>query len=346
MTALVTVDASEKVSAEKRTSPLKTALPYAGILVLGLLACLLPQAPVSGQIVALATGTLIYAIAGTGLGFLWGQAGQLTLAHASVFGIGAYTAAVAAKHFGLTFVAALPWSISLGALAGLIIALPSLRTSGHYFVILTFAVGEVITVIEMRLDSLTGGVNGITTLPGAQTLLGLRIGGRADFYVITVLFTVAVLLVLRAMMRSRWGVILRSMRENADLARSLGVNIALHRMLAFAVSGAVAGLAGHLHLYYVKSIAPDVFTSHLSIIFLLIVLLGGKFFLLGATLGAFVYVFIPEYIGLSPIRSQIAFGVILIVMILTAPSGLLSLGSRLKSLFGKRPAASPDTTRA
>jgi branched-chain amino acid transport system permease protein len=246
-----------------------------------------------------------------------------------VFGIGAYAAAVGAKHFGLDFVSALPWSIGMGLGAGALIALPSLRTSGHYFVILTFAVGEVITVIAMRLESLTGGVNGITALPGAQTLLGLRLGGRADYYMVVVGFAVIVFLLLLALVRSRWGIILRGMRENEDLSRSLGVNVPLHRIIAFALAGAVAGLAGHLYLYYVKSIAPESFTSSLSIVFLLIVLLGGKSFLLGPVIGAVVYVFVPEYLGLSPVRSQIAFGVILILMILLAPGGLMSLPRRV-----------------
>ena len=309
-------------------SPAAALAPYLGMLVLFGLAALLPRLELSGQAMSLATGVIIYAIAGAGLGFLWGQAGQLTLAHASVLGIGAYTAAVAAKHYGFTFVESLPLSTGAGLIAGALIALPSLRTSGHYFVILTFAIGEVITVFEMRLESLTGGVNGITTLPGAQTLFGLRLGGRADYYVVVVGFAAVVFLILLAMMRSRWGVILRSMRENPDLATSLGVNIPLHRIMAYAVSGAVAGLAGQLYLYYVKSIAPESFNSNLSIVFLLVVLLGGKSFLLGPVIGALVYLFVPDYLGLSPIRSQIAFGVILIVMILLAPGGLLSIPAR------------------
>jgi len=302
--------------------------PYLGVIALGGFALLLPQAQLSGQVMSLATGAVIYSIAAAGLGFLWGQSGQLTLAHSSVFGIGAYAAAVGAKHFGLDFVTAFPWSIGLSLVAGALIALPSLRTSGHYFVILTFAVGEVITVIEMRLESITGGVNGITALPGAQTLFGLRIGGRTDYYLVVVGFAVVVFLILLALIRSRWGILLRGMRENEDLSRSLGVNVALHRLIAFALAGAVAGLAGHLYMYFVKSIAPESFTSHLSIIFLLVVLLGGKTFLLGPIIGSVVYVFVPEFLGLSPVRSQIAFGVILVIMILLAPGGLMSLPGR------------------
>jgi branched-chain amino acid transport system permease protein len=319
-----------------RGSQAASVAPYLGIIVLGIVAALLPQLQPSGQVMSLATGAIIYAIAGAGLGFLWGQSGQLTLAHASVFGIGAYAAAVGAKHYGLTFVEALPFSTGLGLLAGALIALPSLRTAGHYFVILTFAIGEVITVVEMRLESLTGGVNGITALPGAQTLFGLRLGGRADYYLVVVGFAVAVFLVLLALMRSRWGIILRGMRENEDLSTSLGVNIPLHRILVYAVSGAVAGLAGQLYLYYVKSIAPESFTSQLSIVFLLVVLLGGKAYLLGPLVGSLVYLFVPEFLGLSPVRSQIAFGVILVIMILLAPGGLMSLPGRFMARIRAR----------
>lgn len=306
------------------------AIPYAGLLLLGLLAWLLPSLSPSGKFLSLATSALVFAVAGAGLGFLWGQSGQLSLAHAAVFGLGAYAAAIGAKHFGLGFTAALPFSVGIGLLGGALVALPSLRTSGHYFVILTFAIGEVVSVFEMRLESLTGGINGITTLPGTQEFLGLRLAARGDYYQALVIFMTATLLFLCALMRSRWGVVLRSMRENTDLARSLGVNVPLHRVLVFAVSGAIAGLAGHLHVYHVKFIAPELFMSHLSIAFLLVVLLGGKTYLLGPVLGAVIYIFLPEYIGLSPIRSQIAFGVILIAMILLAPSGLLSLAAQAR----------------
>lgn len=305
------------------------AAPYAGVLLCGLLAWCLPQLSPSGQVLSLATSALVFAIAASGLGFLWGQSGQLTLAHGAVFGLGAYAAAVGAKHFAIGFAAALPLAIGVGLVAGILVALPSLRTRGHYFVILTFAIGEVVAVIENQLEGVTGGINGITVLPGAQAFLGLRLGGRAEYYRVVVLFATAVLLLVCALMRSRWGILLRGGRENGELARSLGMNLSLHRVLAFAVAGAIAGLAGELQLYHVKFIAPELFGSSLSVVFLLMVLLGGRAYLFGPLLGAVVYVFLPEFIGLSPMLSQIAFGLILIVMILLAPAGLLHLPARL-----------------
>lgn len=325
------------------TSPPRTLLaasaPYAGLVLLGLLVSQLPQYSPSAQFLSLATSALVFAVAAAGLGFLWGQSGQLTLAHAALFGIGAYTAAIVSKHYGFSFVQSLPLSVALGGLSGALVALPSLRTSGHYFVILTFAIGEVIAVFETRLDWLTGGLDGMTATPASQSVLGLDIAQRADYYTLVTVFATLVFLLLCFLMRSRWGIVLRAMRENPDLSTSLGVSIALHRVLAFALSGAIAGLGGQLFLYQVKFIAPVLFTSQISIVFLLAVLIGGKNYLLGPAVGALVYTVVPEYMHLSPVRSQIAFGALLVVMILLAPAGVLSTGSRIAAAARRRKAA-------
>ena len=314
-----------------KASPLT---PYAGVALLAVLAYFFPYTSPSNKTLSLATSVVVYSIAASGLGLLWGQSGQLTLAHAAVFGLGAYAAALTGKFFSLGFVAALPVSIGTGLLAGAIIALPSLRTTGHYFVILTFAIGEVLAVVQMRLDWLTGGANGTTTPVGTQSAFGYALGQSKDFYSLVVLFAAIVLMLVCYIMRSRWGIILRSIRENADLATSLGVNIKLHRLLVFSASGAIAGLAGQLFAYQVKYIAPTLFTSQTSILLLLVVLLGGKSYLLGPVVGALVYFFLPYAFDLTPIQSQIAFGAVLVIMILLAPSGLL--GSIWRALHRTR----------
>jgi branched-chain amino acid transport system permease protein len=136
-----------------------------------------------------------------------------------------------------------------------------------------------------------------------------------------------VLLGLLFVMRSRWGTTLRGIRENAPLAASLGVNVIANRIFAFAISGAIAGLGGQFYLYQVRFIEPSLFTAKASIIFLMIALLGGKSYLLGPAVGSVFYFFVSEWLGFSPIWNQIAFGVLLIVMILAAPNGFLSIAT-------------------
>jgi branched-chain amino acid transport system permease protein len=312
---------------------------YAGLLALGVVVSLLPYAGPSGHVLSLATSAAIFAIAGSGLGFLWGQSGQLSMAHAAVFGLGGYAGAVLAKFFGLGLVAALPFSVLVGMAGGALIALPSLRTRGHYFVILTFAIGEVIAVFLRRLDWLTGGQEGISVQPGQQIVLGLRLVNRGEYYTLVVLCGTLVLLALLFVTRSRWGTTLRGIRENPPLAASLGVNVIANRIFAFAISGAIAGLGGQLYLYQVRFIEPDLFTAKASIIFLMIVLLGGKGYLLGPTVGSVFYFFVSELFGFSPIWNQIAFGVLLIVMILAAPNGFLSIIRDLATARRNRQAA-------
>ena len=225
------------------------------------------------------------------------------------------------------------WSARLvGALAAFVVSLPSLRTRGHYFVILTFAIAGVAVVAMGRLEDLTGGLDGITVLPGQQTVFGLELADRTDFYILAVVIGVLVLLGLLAVMRSRWGATLRGIRENEELAAALGAPVHLHRILGFVLSGAVGGIAGIIYVYNVRFIAPSLFDIEASIFFLLMVLLGGRRYLLGPLVGAVVYVFLPHFIFLSPERSQMLLGIILIVMILLLPTGLLSLPSRTRQV--------------
>ena len=125
------------------------------VLLLALLAVALFLYPLTGptsRSLSLATSVLVFGIAATGLGLMWGQAGQVSVAHAAVMGVGSYTAAVLAGSHGLTFLETLPLSILGGAVAGGIVSLFAFRTTGHYFIILTFAVGEVAVVLATRLD--------------------------------------------------------------------------------------------------------------------------------------------------------------------------------------------------
>lgn len=324
---------------QDRRFPGQGLLPYAGVLLLGLALSGLPLLKPTNHLISLATSAMVFSIAASGLGFLWGQSGQLSMAHAAVFGLGAYCAAVGSKDFGLSFLEVLPFSIGLGLLAGAVVALPSLRTQGHYFVILTFAIGEVMIVFFKRLEGITGGLIGLSAHPGSQTLAGYRLANRAEYFTLTVLIGTAMLLVLLAVMRSRWGTTLRGIRENPPLAASLGVNVTMHRIFAFAISGAIAGLAGQLYLYQVRFIEPNLFNANVSIIFLMIVLLGGKAFLLGPALGAAFYFFLSEMLGLPPVYNQIAFGVLLVVMILMAPDGIVSLLLRMTRRRGTADAA-------
>ncbi|MEY2446949.1 MAG: branched-chain amino acid transport system permease protein [Acidimicrobiaceae bacterium] len=319
------------------SSRIRSALvQYGGLLSVVAVLALFPLMGPSNKDLSLATSALIFGVAATGLGFLWGQVGEVNIAHAAVFGVGAYTAGIAAQDHGIDFVPSLVLSLIAGAIAAFIVALPSLRTRGHYFVILTFAIGQVAVVVATRLDDLTGGVDGLTVIPAKQEVVGLRLTDRQDFYYICICVAAVILTALLLLTRSRWGATLRGIRENEQLAAAVGTPVVRHRILAFTVSGAVGGLAGQLHLYNVKFVDPGAFNVQASIFFLLMVLLGGRRYLLGPIVGAAVYTFLPEFIFLDPGRSRMLLGLILVAMILLLPQGLLSLPSRIAALRANR----------
>jgi branched-chain amino acid transport system permease protein len=298
-----------------------------GVVVLAVLLLLFPLADPSSRNLSFGTSVLVFGIGATGLGLMWGQAGQLSVAHGAVMGVGAYVAAILGTDHDLTFVQTLPIALVAGALCGGFVSLFAFRTSGHYFIVLTFAIGEVAVVLARRLESITGGLNGITMLPGDQEAFGFELNNREDFYRLTASATIASLLVALAVMHSKWGVSLRGMRENVDLAKSMGMNIGLHRSLIFMLGGIFAALAGQLLIYQVKFVDPATFSLDTSIFFVLMALLGGRGHLVGPLIGAAVYILLPEFIFLSPVQSQMVLGLALIVLILVLPEGLLSLGA-------------------
>lgn len=318
-------------------------LQYGGVLVAGALALAFLLVSPDNKDISLATSAVVFGIAASGLGFLWGQVGEVNIAHGAIFGVGAYTAAIAQQEHGLGLVPALGIALLTGAVAAFVVALPSLRTRGHYFVILTFAIGQVAVVTAGRLESVTGGLDGITVLAGSQEVLGLELSDRKHLYIVSVGVAVLVLLALLVTIRSSWGATLRGIRENEDLAAALGTPVIRHRILGFVVSGAVGAVGGVLYAYNVRFIAPSLFSVESSIFFLLMVLLGGRRYLFGPVLGAIVYVFLPHFIFLSPERSQMVLGLVLVAMILVLPNGVFSLGGIARRALARARGGSSGT---
>lgn len=318
--------------------------PYLTIAALGVVGLWLSQLNLTSQGFTLLTFTLIFGIAALGLGFLWGQAGQLNIAHAAVFGAGAYAAAIANEH-ELPFFVGTALAAAAGCVAAALVSLPSIRSHGHYFIILTFAIGEVAVYLASRWDSVTGGLKGKTVIPATPTVLGIDIYTRSGFFQLCVVFAVVVVTVTSLLMRSRWGTTLRGIRDNPDLARALGTSVILHRILAFGVSGILAGVAGQLYAFQSGYIEPSFFDTHVSITFMLMAVLGGNTYLFGPLIGAAFYQFLPQVLPLSPHRSEALFGIMLIACVLLFPGGLSgALGRGLRAVRARRAASRDDPT--
>jgi branched-chain amino acid transport system permease protein len=275
------------------------------------------------RILSLAASTGVSVVALCGLAILFGQAGIMSVGHAALMGVGAYAAAIASRDLGLGFFSSLPIAAFLSAAVAGLVGLPSLRVGGHHFVIITFAMCGLFTIVLTNGGAFTGSATGLDVQP-IGSVLGIDFARLPNFYLLVLGFVAAGMAVMALIIVSPYGRTLRSIRENEALAAALGVNVGLHKILAFMVSGAFAGVAGVLQLYYLLHISPDLYGAFPSITIALMVMLGGARLLFGPLVGALIVSFLPEVLNLDPVDARIAYGIGLILVILLLPGGVMA----------------------
>ncbi|WP_413992069.1 branched-chain amino acid ABC transporter permease [Labrys okinawensis] len=287
------------------------------------------------RFLSLAASTGVSVVALCGLAVLFGQAGIMSVGHAALMGVGAYTGAILARDANLGFFAALPFAALFSAGVAGLVGLPSLRVGGHHFVIITFAMCGLFTIILTNGGAFTGAATGLDVAP-IGTILSVNFGRLQNLYFLVVCFVLASIALMGLIIASPYGRTLRSIRENEPLAAALGVNTSLHKIGAFMLSGAFAGVAGILQLYFLQHISPDLYGAFPSIYIALMVMLGGPRLLLGPLVGALIVSFLPEVLNLDPVDARIAYGVGLILVILVLPGGVMAgLAQLYMTLRGK-----------
>ena len=234
----------------------------------------------------------IYAILLFGLDIVVGYTGQVSLGHAGLFGIGAYTAGVVLTNFPNTPFALIPViAIAVTALFGAILALPALRVTGPYLAMVTLAFGTIIQILVNEMDFLTNGPMGITlTKP---VILGHQLTEREYFWVVAFLL-VAALLVVHRILRSHLGRAFEALRGSPVASDCMGVSVYRYKVYAFVVSAGLAGLAGSLYSYSEQYISPNTYNFELTVLFLLAIIMGGRKTRSGALLGAAIIVMLPK----------------------------------------------------
>lgn len=279
---------------------------------------LLPTSRLQGVFILAA----ISAVVAYSLSILYHQAGMLSAAQGGLMGIGAYVAGLLALHLHWSFWLTLLPAFALSALVGAAIGVPVARAKGHYFVLLTFAFGALIVVLFQNLSWLTGGDQGLTVLDSPTPLGPFKFVTLPQMFRLTFAFAVAAGLAVYAIQRSPLGARLASIRDNEMLAVSLGLRVAWYKVLAFAISGGIAGIGGVLFLYQNSIIVPDSFTVLASFQVIIVLVLGGRG-IFGPPVGVLVLSILPELLHLDPQTKQLTFGLTLVVVILILPRGVL-----------------------
>jgi len=299
-------------------------LPRIGFAALVVLMATVPLWVDSYHTLSLMTFAVVNAIVVYSMWFAFRYAGIFSVAQAGFLGIGAYATVILTIHFSINFWEQILISAVLGAALAAVFGLIALRASGTYLLILLFALSELEIIVIQNWSGITGGVNGIT-LPTAPDPFGGAISftDQINLYYLVVTFAGFTILVLWALARSSFGKLLASIRDNETLAQSLGLNTFRYKLLALTVSGAVAGLGGALLVFVAIGIAPAYFTVNASIQYSLMMLLGGSGTLAGPLVGSLIATFLPDLVHLQPYQAQFVYGVLLVIIIVTLPTGVI-----------------------
>ena len=233
----------------------------------------------------------IYAILLFGLDIVVGYTGQVSLGHAGLFGIGAYTAGVLFTKFAAPLLLTLMGGVAVTAAFGALLALPALRVTGPYLAMVTLAFGTIIQILINEMTDLTNGPMGITL--SKPKLLGLQLDARSFYWVVCVLL-IASLVVVHRILRSHLGRAFEALRGSPVASDCMGVSVYRYKVYAFVVSAGLAGMAGSLYAYSEQYISPNTYNFELTVMFLLAVIMGGRKTRSGALLGAAIIVVLPK----------------------------------------------------
>jgi branched-chain amino acid transport system permease protein len=288
--------------------------------------------------VHVAVEILILGLFAVSFNMIFGYMGQLSFGHAAYYGVGAYATGLLMVKASLPLPVGLAASMAAAGLCALIIGYFCVRLTGIYFAILTLAFGQMLYYIIFQWYSFTGGDNGLQGIVAPDFLFG-----ATAYYYFTLCVVTAALIVMWYISRSPFGYTMRSIRENADRTRFIGINVRRYMLINFVVAAIFAGLAGGLWGPFNRSIAPDLCNWHQSGIPVFMAVIGGPMGFLGPMIGSVIYTFLQAYVTGFTQYWPLVIGGIIIFVVLFMPGGVLGLvEARTKWFESRRSAEDTD----
>jgi ABC-type branched-subunit amino acid transport system ATPase component/ABC-type branched-subunit amino acid transport system permease subunit len=266
------------------------------------------------------------AIVGVGLNVLVGLSGQISLGHVAFYAIGAYVVGILTTKTAVGFWVALPLAAAVAGVAGALLAIPALRVRGPYLAMVTIAFGFIVEQGAVEWSDLTGGWNGLIGIP-TPSLAGHNFAER-EIAVFVILLTALAICLFARLEASPWGKAMRAVRDSEVASQSIGLDPTVIRTVAFAISAAVAGFAGGIFAAMSDFISPESFPFFQSILFLLVVMIGGADRVLGPLIGALIVVLVPELLSWLAQYRLLFVGLLLLVVLRLAPDGFVGLIGR------------------
>jgi branched-chain amino acid transport system permease protein len=281
---------------------------------------------------------LFYAIVAASWALLVGYAGQFSFGQMAFVSMGAYTSGMLAKYFDVPIPLGIAIGVVLCAITGCIIGYVCLRMRGPYLALFTVAFSEVLRIILVSEAEVTGGSGGLQIPP--------LFTGRSDlpYYYLGLALLGTSLALMGWLVRSRWGLFFRAIRENEDAAAAAGVKVVRFRLLAFSIAASFAGVAGGYFGHYVGIITPDIGSVDQMGLVVAMAVIGGAESLLAATAGAILMEFLLEALRAYSEWRLVLFAVVLLLTVRFARNGLLALAAQgIAGVFRRRPAPVPSS---
>lgn len=265
----------------------------------------------------------LIAIVGIGLNVLLGLTGQVSFGHVGFYAIGAYTVAILTTKAGWDFWSAWAAGTVLAAALGTVLALPALRVKGPYLAMVTIAFSFIVQHAIVEMPDLTGGQNGIMGI--MPPLLVASWGPEQTVTVLAVVAVVVLLIGYHLLSRGTWGAAMRAVNDSETAAQSIGLNPLVIKVVAFTLSAATAGLAGGLFAPLSSFVTAETFSFMQSILFVLVVIVGGAGTIAGPLVGALIVGVLPELLASLESYRLLFFGAMLLLVLWVAPDGLVGL---------------------
>jgi branched-chain amino acid transport system permease protein len=296
-------------------------LPRWAVASMAIAAFALPLVTSAPYLLQTLTNAWLAAVLALSLTLVAGTAGQISLGQAALLAIGGYASALLALDLGAPAIISVPAAGLITAALGTLLVFPAFRLRGHYIAIATLAIGEIVSLVILNWEGLTGGAMGLTGIP--LSFVGRDLDSNRAIYWTCLIVVVIVALLQNRLLGSHLGRTLRAMREDEVAAQSYGVSLDRYKALAFAFGGFAAGVAGAITAHLYSYLNNQTFDSQLSLLALTMVILGGMGNVLGAIVGAVVLVGLPELFRVAAEYRILIYGIVLLLLVRFRPQGLL-----------------------
>lgn len=297
-------------------------------------ACLAPALVTGDYQMQVLNIALLNAIVVLGLNFVTGWTGQINFGQAAFYGLGAYAAAIAAK-------AGVPWiltplvAVAVVIPASLALGVPTLRLRTYYLAMTTIGFGEIVRLVIVHWEPVTGGTSGLRNIPGIS-IAGFAVdGAAAHYYVLLAALGLAALTAWRVR-NSALGRAMLATRDSEIAAELSGVDTVRVKIIAFMLAAVYAGLAGWLYASSIHYISPDSFTGTQAVLLMTMLIMGGMGSIPGSIVGAVGLTILPEALRFLGQWYLVLYGLAVIAVIILAPGGLASAAAAVRHRLARK----------